>query len=136
MGIPILVVNSDRNTRRTMRQSLEDAGYTVLEAEDVEDGLALLRSNEDGMVVIFNVVLFNNIIAGTDGIAFLGAAAYDARFTHRHAFVIVTPTPEQLDGALGRLLHHLSVPVVAEPYDNDDLLRAVAHSALRLLVSA
>ena len=78
MGIPILIVNSDSAARKNLRQPLESAGYPTLEADNVEDGLALLRTSESAMVTLFKVALFNNVISGTDGIAFLGAARYDA----------------------------------------------------------
>ncbi len=108
-----------------LRQPLESAGYQILEVENAEDGLALLRTSEDDMVTLFNVALFNNIISGTDGIAFLGAARYDARRGRKHAFVVVTPTPDQVKAAFGRLLAHLSIPVLAEPFSADDLLNAI-----------
>lgn len=136
MGVPVLVVNNDPTMRNKMRHSLEVAGYSVMEAEDAETGLATLRASERGMVVLFNVVLFGNMMQGTDGIAFLGAAACDTRLAHQHAFVIVTPTPEQLEAALGRLLDHLSIPVITEPIDADALLHTVSRSTWRLLVSA
>lgn len=136
MGVPILVVNNDSRARGKMRQLLEVAGYSVLEADDADTGLATLRASERGTVVLFNVAMFGNMMPGTDGIAFLGAAAGDSRLARQHAFVIVTPTPEQLEAALGRLLDHLAIPVIAEPLDQDDLLRAVAKAAWRLLVSA
>jgi CheY-like chemotaxis protein len=125
MGIPILIVNSDPVARRKMRQSLDVAGYAVLEAEDVEDGLAMLRASTSAMVTLFKVELFNNIMAGTDGIAFLGAARYDTLRGRQHAFVIVTPTPDQVKAALGRLLAHLSIPVLAEPFSEADLIQAI-----------
>src|SRR5690349_14030004 len=96
MGIPVLIVNSDPTAREKLRHPLESAGYPILEADDVEDGLAMLRTSEGAMVTLFKVALFNNIISGTDGIAFLGAARYDARHGRKHAFVVVTPTPDQL----------------------------------------
>jgi CheY-like chemotaxis protein len=125
MGIPVLIVNSDPAAREKLRQPLESAGYPILEADDVEDGLAMLHTSEGAMVTLFKVALFNNIISGTDGIAFLGAARYDARHGRKHAFVVVTPTPDQLQAALGRLLAHLSIPVLAEPFSADDLVNAV-----------
>jgi CheY-like chemotaxis protein len=125
MGIPVLIVNSDPAAREKLRQPLESAGYSILEADDVEDGLAMLHTSEGAMVTLFKVALFNNIISGTDGIAFLGAARYDARHGRKHAFVVVTPTPDQLQAALGRLLAHLSIPVLAEPFSADDLVNAV-----------
>jgi CheY-like chemotaxis protein len=125
MGIPVLIVNSDPAAREKLRQPLESAGYPILEADDVEDGLAMLHTSEGAIVTLFKVALFNNIISGTDGIAFLGAARYDARHGRKHAFVVVTPTPDQLQAALGRLLAHLSIPVLAEPFSADDLVNAV-----------
>ncbi|HKT36789.1 MAG TPA: hypothetical protein VJR48_00345 [Ktedonobacterales bacterium] len=125
MGIPVLIVNSDPAAREKLRQPLESAGYPILEADDVEDGLAMLHTSEGAIVTLFKVALFNNIISGTDGIAFLGAARYDARHGRKHAFVVVTPTPDQLQAALGRLLAHLSIPVLAEPFSADELVNAV-----------
>ena len=125
MGVPILIVNSDSAARKNLRQPLESAGYTILEADNVEDGLALLRTSESAMVTLFKVALFNNVISGTDGIAFLGAAMHDARLGRRHAFIVVTPTPDHLTAALGRLLAYLSIPVLAEPFGADDLLNAI-----------
>lgn len=125
MGIPVLIVNCDPAARKELRQPLESAGYPVVEADDVDDGLAMLRTSEGAMVTLFNVTLFDNIIRGADGIAFLGAASYDARHGRKHAFVVVTPTPDQLQAALGRLLAHLSIPVLAEPFSADELVNAV-----------
>lgn len=134
MGIPILIVNDHPTTRKQMRQTLESSGYTTFEADDTESGLATLRESEGSMVVLFSVAFFNNCMAGTDGIAVLGAAASERRLSQQHAFVIVTPTPEQVETALGRLLQNLSIPILAEPFDTDDLLHAIAISTQRLLI--
>ncbi len=136
MQTPVLIVNDNPGTRRSLRRALEVAGYAIAEAADAENGLALLRESERSMVVLFDVVLFNNIMAGTDSIALLGAAACDAQLADRHAFVLVTPTPEQVEAVLGRLLERLSVPIVAEPVDPDALRLTVAQAARRLLIPA
>lgn len=115
---------------------LEATGYTIIEADDTESGLAILQASRGDMIVLFNIALFDNMIAGTDGITFLGAAAIEQHVAHQHAFVIVTPTPDQVEAALGRLLSHLSVPVIAEPIASDELLCAVATASRRLLISA
>ena len=136
MDVPVLVVNKDPIARNCMRQMLGDAGYEVMEAEDAESGLAALRMSEHGMVVIFNLVLFNFVMTGTDDIAFLGAAASDRHLAANHGFVIVTPTSEQLKISLGRLIHRLSIPIVAEPFTANDLLDAVAIAERHLLIPA
>jgi CheY-like chemotaxis protein len=134
MGVPVLVVNSDPIARKYVRQVLENADYDVMEAGDTESGLATLRMSEHSMVVIFNLVLFNYVMTGTDDIAFLGAAASDRHLAANHGFVIVTPTAEQLEIALGHLIHRLSIPIVAEPFTSNDLLEAVAIAESRLVI--
>lgn len=136
MGMRVLVVNSDTATRKMMRRCLEVGGYSILEADDVETGLAMLRASEDAIVTLFTVALFNNIMTGADGIAILGAARYDARRGRQHAFVVVTPTPDQVRAALGRLLAHLSIPVLAEPFTATQLATAIDQAAHSQLTAA
>lgn len=136
MGMRVLVVNSDTATRTMMRRYLEAGGYSTLEADDVEMGLATLRASEDAIITLFTVALFNNIMTGADGIAILGAARYDARRGRQHAFVVVTPTPDQVRAALGRLLAHLSIPVLAEPFTAMELATAVDQAAHGQLTAA
>ncbi len=125
MELRVLIVNSDTTTRRKIRDFLEPAGYSMLEADDVESGLTMLHASEGAVVTLFNVALFNNVMTGTDAVAFLGAASYETRRGRQHAFVVVTPTPDHVYAALGRLLAHLSIPVLAEPFTAGDLTDAI-----------
>jgi DNA-binding NtrC family response regulator len=136
MSVPVLIVNYDSSLRRKMRQSLETFGYSVIEATDAESGLGTLRASADSMVALFNVTLNRNTMTGVDGVAFLGAAACDARLARRHSFIIITPTPGELDAALGKLIKQLSIPILAEPVDMDEMRQLVGEAELRLLVSA
>ena len=43
----IMVIDDAQPTRAKMRMFLEEAGYTVLEGTDGEDGLGVLRNNKD-----------------------------------------------------------------------------------------
>jgi CheY-like chemotaxis protein len=133
MGMQVLIVHTDTTMRTTIRQTLETRDYTLLEADDVETGLAMLSATEGLIVTLFSVALFNNIMTGTDGVAFLGAASHDAqRGAQRgaqHAFVILTPTPDQVYAVLGRLLSHLAIPVVAQPIIAEDLVGAIDRAA-------
>lgn len=135
MRAPILLLHYDPVLRAQLRQSLEADGHRVQETSDAESGLALLRSCEEGMIVIFNVSLHRNTMAGTDGIAFLGAAIGERRLAYKHAFIILTPTPDQLDAALGRLLNHMSLPVLAEPLAMNEVLQLVKAAERRLLLT-
>ena len=136
MSVPVLIVNYDSSLRRKMRQSLETFGYSVIEATDAESGLGTLRASKDSMVALFNVTLNRNTMTGADGVAFLGVAACDTRLARRHGFIIITPTPGELGAALGKLIRQLSIPILAEPVDMDEMRQLVSEAELRLLVSA
>ncbi|RUL66055.1 response regulator [Dyella dinghuensis] len=53
----VLVIENDRDTRDVLSCMLEDAGYTVLQASKVSDGLRLARLNNHIGVVLVDVHL-------------------------------------------------------------------------------
>jgi DNA-binding NtrC family response regulator len=134
MHTTVLLVNYDSSLRQKIHQSLGALGYQVIETEDAESGLATLQASKDSMVVLFNVTLHENTLTGTDGFAFLGAAACGGQLARRHAFIILTPTPNLLEAALGRLLNRLSIPILAEPVDIDEVCRVVGEAERHLYV--
>jgi DNA-binding NtrC family response regulator len=64
----ILVVDDERNIRRTLRMVLEAEGYAVLEAESAEQGLEVLQSEPVDLGV------FDIRLPGMDGLALLSRA--------------------------------------------------------------
>jgi CheY-like chemotaxis protein len=50
----VLVIDDDDATRVAMRALLEDAGYPVLEATDADTALDVLRTSQEGLVVVFD----------------------------------------------------------------------------------
>ena len=52
MTATILVVDDEKNIRRTLRMVLEGAGFDVMEAESGEDGLATLERDEIDLVIL------------------------------------------------------------------------------------
>ena len=51
----IIVIDDAQPTRAKMRMFLEEAGHTVLEGRDGEDGLTVLRSNKDTALILCDV---------------------------------------------------------------------------------
>jgi CheY-like chemotaxis protein len=51
----IIVIDDAQPTRAKMRMFLEEAGHTVLEGRDGEDGLTILRSNMDTSLILCDV---------------------------------------------------------------------------------
>ncbi len=86
METSVLIMHTDTCVRRTLRDLLEDEGYIVLEAASPESALALLRESEGGMVVLFDVSLFDNTMTGADSVAILGAATHDKRLGRQACF--------------------------------------------------
>jgi CheY-like chemotaxis protein len=122
--------------RRALRSMLEGAEYLVFEAADAESVLEPLRESERSMVVLFDVALFNNTLTGADSVAILGAATHDAYLADQHAFVVISPTPENVEIVFGSLLTRIGAPIVAEPVHPEKLRRAIADAECRLLVTA
>lgn len=122
----VLIVEDDGDTRLSLRLVLEDAGYTVDETLDGATALERLRASPGGLVV-----LLDNLMPGLEGAEVL-AALEDDGLENRHAFVLVTASPQRVTGALAERLARLSVPVVAKPFALSDLLDAVDQAARRL----
>jgi PAS domain S-box-containing protein len=53
----ILVVEDNPNVRRTVKRQLVDLGYSVIEAQDAEAALDLIRSGEDFDLMLTDVVM-------------------------------------------------------------------------------
>jgi CheY-like chemotaxis protein len=136
MDTSVLIVHTDMRVRRTLRDLLEIEGYVVLEATSPESALTLLRESEGGIVVLFDVSLFDNTMTGADSVAILGAATHDKRLADKRAFVVITPTPENVEVVFGRMLGRIQAPIVAEPVDPECLRHVVAGAARHLLVTA
>jgi len=52
MGATILVIDDEKNIRRTLRMVLEGEGFDVLEAESAEDGLALVDAESVDLLIL------------------------------------------------------------------------------------
>jgi two-component system nitrogen regulation response regulator NtrX len=52
MGATILIVDDEKNIRRTLRMVLEGAGHQALDAESAEEGLRALEENEVDLVIL------------------------------------------------------------------------------------
>ncbi|MDH3844877.1 MAG: response regulator, partial [Myxococcales bacterium] len=52
MGATILVVDDEKNIRRTLRMVLEGSGFSTLEAESAEAGLEALDNHEVDLVIL------------------------------------------------------------------------------------
>lgn len=125
--IHVLIVDDDRSIRGTLRAVLEDEDYQVLEADNGNTALALLRASYGPVVVLLDLRM-----PGLDGSGVLEAVAAEARLATHNAYILITATPHSIPATTLHLLDQLSVPVVPKPFDLDILLEAVTQAVIKL----
>jgi CheY-like chemotaxis protein len=122
-GVPahcVLVVDDDSGIRGVLRDILEGAGYVVDAAADGEIALRLLQGSEHPYVVLLDLWMPNR-----DGLDVLAEVAADLTLRRRHAFALVTADPRASQRLDQRLVGALRVPIIAKPFDLDELLDIV-----------
>jgi DNA-binding NtrC family response regulator len=116
----ILVVDDEKNIRRTLRMVLETEGYAVAEAESAEDALKLLEAEP------VDLGLFDVRLPGMDGLTLLSRA----RELWRDLPVIVisghADTPDVVEAMKRGALDFFSKPV-----DRDRVLVSVRNALAR-----
>ena len=117
----ILVVDDDASIRETLRELLEDAGYSVTEAHDGLQALEYLRKSPAPVVVLLDLMM-----PRMDGSAVLGAVAGDLGRLRRHAYIMMTAGHQTMSLAFAHLLTDLEVEVIHKPFDIDQLLDLIA----------
>lgn len=120
----VLIVDDDAAIREALHELLEDAGYDVREAADGVVALRALRSSEEPLVALMDLKM-----PRMDGHELLGTVAADPHLARRHAYILVTANADTQTPAFARLLSQLAVPVVAKPFEIDDILSLVAAAA-------
>ena len=82
----ILTVDDSRTMRDMLAMALNDAGFTVVQAVDGEDGLAVLDANSANVDVIITDINMPRL----DGFGFIEGVRKDAR--HRATPILVLTT--------------------------------------------
>lgn len=127
---PVGVIEDNDGIREVLRQLLEGEGYQVLEAANGPEGLALLNSHPERLVV-----LLDHKLPALDGCDLLDIVAKDAALRARHAIIFVTASPQRAEQECGETLEELDAPLLPKPFDIDNVLHAVADAAKRLMAA-
>lgn len=126
----ILIVDDERDIRRVLRALLEDEGYTVEEAADGAEGLAVIRAGSRRLVVLLDYKM-----PRMNGAEMLQAVMADHLLDGRNAFIFVTANLPMFSPELLRLLATVSIPVVEKPYSISLLLDQIEQAIGRLQAS-
>jgi DNA-binding NtrC family response regulator len=118
----VLVVEPDNDLRDTLETALNDAGYTVAGVAEMDLARAALRVSEHSLVV-----LVGTCAAGQPASCLAGnAGCYPP-----HAYVMLSTSPQHVpDLQNPHTRHH--VPILAAPFELDDLLATVSAAGERL----
>lgn len=121
----ILVVDDDDGIRETVRFALEDEGYTVDTASTGMQALAKIRATSEHLVVLID---YN--MPSMTGLQVIDAANRRSdRLWERPSFILMTAYGTSLPRDVHNRLAFWHVPVIAKPFDLDELLDTVSMAA-------
>lgn len=117
----VLLVDSDREKRQTLRFALECGGYRVCEAARAADALTLVRGSQEPLVV-----LLAQWINPAESERLLAAVTDDSSSLGRNHWLLLATCPRHIAPPLAALIERLDMPVVRSPFDVARLLSAIA----------
>jgi two-component system, chemotaxis family, chemotaxis protein CheY len=123
----ILVVDDESDIRRILRALLEEEGYTVSEAVDGADGLAVIRASAHPLIVLLDYKM-----PRMNGAEMLRAVMADPQLAGRHAFIFVTANLLAFSPELLQLLTAAAIPVIEKPFSISVLLEEIERTSSRL----
>lgn len=126
-NVRVLIVDDDAAIRQTLRAALEDEDYTVLEAGNGLAALGILRESVEPLVTLLDLRM-----PVMDGMRLLRTIEADEALAPRHRFLVVTANQDTITAEGHALLDRFAAPVIAKPFELDELLSAVEDAAVRL----
>ena len=115
----VLVVDDESDVRKICRMTLQKAGYDVIEAEDGEQAVQLVKAGENPLVL--DVILTDMDMPKLNGMEAI--QFFQREFPHK-PIIVLTGKP-QLEAATYLMKRGL-VDYLVKPVHNDALLAAVA----------
>jgi CheY-like chemotaxis protein len=112
----------------TLRSLFEESGYPILQANNGQEALDLLRASQDR-----HIILLDNVMPVLDGEGVLREILRDKQLRRRHAIILVSAMARiSRRLSLQRLLHSLSIETITKPFNIADLEHAVERARARL----
>jgi CheY-like chemotaxis protein len=125
--VQVLIVDDDLAIREMLRIMLEYTGYSVVEAEDGDEALAILGSATEPFVV-----LLDHMLPTTNGLTVLRTASTEPYLAARHGYIYITASRDLVSLAQEHSIQVLGVPILGKPFEMATLLATVAAVARAL----
>lgn len=120
----VLVVDDEQDIRDSLRFILEDAGHDVLEANDGEIALRMLRDSQSSLVVVLDLLM-----PRLSGIDVLQQVIAEPHLKDRHTYLLMTADSTLLRQQADPLLEQVSARIIGKPFDIDALLNMIDQAA-------
>ena len=123
----VLVVEDDRDIRWSMEQFLEEEGYAVVTASDGQAALERIPHLPKPSVILLDLMM-----PKLDGYGVLRDLENHPEKRDSHPIFLLTANWAQLSPDMSRLLGNLGIPVLAKPFDIEQLSGQVHSAFVRL----
>lgn len=122
--VGVVVIDADNSVRQAVSLVLAEAGYAVSATNEPSAALRLLESAPVPLVVLFDA----GVPRISDGKIAALVRREDPLF-RRHAYICMSTSPDYMHPDLRQALRDLAVPIIAKPFDVDQLLALVQRVA-------
>jgi DNA-binding response OmpR family regulator len=122
----VLVVEDDAAIRDSLQLLLEDEGYNIITAGDGQAALELFPKLPDP-----TVILLDSRMPKLDGYGVLRDLAAHPDKRDNHPIFLLTAQIDHLSPDMVHLLGSEGIPVLAKPYDAEELLAQVDGAFVR-----
>jgi DNA-binding NtrC family response regulator len=126
----LLVVNDDPQVRNMIREVMELEGHSVLTANDGQDGLELMRTSPEALVVLVDFLMEH-----MSGPNMMLAVGEDVDLAARHVYILhgwydgwYYATPEKVRNAMKYPPAH-PVLELSQPFTVDQMLAVIENAA-------
>src|ERR1700694_3184819 len=124
----VLIIDDLDQSRHLLRSMLEEQGFRVAVTSDGQTGLERLQTSRHPVVA-----LISNVLADYTATEMLRHIARDRELARRHAYILMTLSPDAARRALAHVRRHVPALLMENPHDLERLCAAAAEAAGRLL---
>lgn len=111
----VFILDEDTAASAALREELAWRDYRVQTFDDASEALDALRASDDGSAMLFDVEAYGATLDGRGFASLIGVLLRDPALARSHYFAVISSTPDEVNGALGKTLERLGAPIFRKP---------------------
>ncbi|HEX2351005.1 MAG TPA: hypothetical protein VHI51_21420 [Ktedonobacterales bacterium] len=111
----VFILDEDTAASAALREELARRGYRAQTFDDANEALDALRASDDGSALLFDVEAYGATLDGRGFASLIGALLRDPALARSHCFAVISSTPDEVSGALGKTIERLGAPIFRKP---------------------